>query len=70
MAWPWNMNINENVQPPVDCEMVTKYSAILFVNLGEFRLSLCNDKDQTLFLDALTFERWHEISINVAFLHE
>ena len=49
MAWPWYMNINENVQPPVDCEMVTKYCAILFINLGEFRFNLCNDKDQTFF---------------------
>ena len=21
MAWPWHMNINENAQPPVDCEL-------------------------------------------------
>ena len=27
------ININENIQPPVDYETVTKYSAILFVNL-------------------------------------
>ena len=25
--WPWNMNIDENVQLPIDCEMVTKYCA-------------------------------------------
>ena len=54
MAWPRNMNINENVQPPVDYETVTKYSVILFINLGEFRFNLCNDKDQTFFFDALT----------------
>ena len=36
MDWPWNMNINENFQPTVDCEMATEYSTILFVNLGEY----------------------------------
>ena len=38
MVWPFslNMNINEDVQPPVDCEMATQYSAIVFVNLGEY----------------------------------
>ena len=37
MAWPWNMSINENVQPPVDCEMA-KYSAIFFVDESEFNI--------------------------------
>ena len=36
MAWPWNRNINENGHPPVACETATKYSAILFNNLGEY----------------------------------
>ena len=30
------MMFNKNIQPTVDCEMTTKYSAILFVNLGEY----------------------------------
>ena len=38
MTWPLNMNINENLQPSVDCEMDTKYSARLFVNLGEYNV--------------------------------
>ena len=58
MAWPWNMNIDENGQSPVGCETVTKYSAILFVNLGEYMLTLCNNTDQTLFFNALTFTRF------------
>ena len=32
MDWPLNTNINENVQPIVDHETATKYSATLFVN--------------------------------------
>ena len=28
--------LNENVQPHVDCETATKYSAILFLNLGQY----------------------------------
>ena len=36
MAWAWKMNFNGKVQSPVCCETATKYSAILFVNLGEF----------------------------------
>ena len=35
LAWPWEANINVNVQPPVECEMATKNSALLFVNLSE-----------------------------------
>ena len=35
-ARPCNMNINENVQTHVDCGMVTKYSAIHFINLNEY----------------------------------
>ena len=57
MAWPWNMNINENVQPHVDCEMATKYCAILFINLGEYIVESCNN-DQTLFFKELTFARF------------
>ena len=53
MAWPRNINIGETV----DRETVTKYSAILFVNLGEYILTLCNNTDQTLFFNALTFTR-------------
>ena len=29
-----DLNFNENVQSPVDCEAVTKYSVILFINLA------------------------------------
>ena len=36
MAWPWNTNVHENLQPPTGCEMTTKYSAIFFSNLGEY----------------------------------
>ena len=36
IACPWNMYINENVQPPVDCEMGTNHSAIFFLNLGKY----------------------------------
>ena len=32
----WSMNINEYVQPPVDCEMATTYIATLFVSFGEY----------------------------------
>ena len=35
MMWPLKKHINENVQTCVDCETVTKYSAIFFANLGE-----------------------------------
>ena len=39
------MNVNENFQTTVDCETVTKYSVILFVNLGklivEHTIKLC-----------------------------
>ena len=28
--------LKENIQPPVDLEMATIYSAILFANLGEY----------------------------------
>ena len=28
--WQWNMNINEKTQPPVNCEIVAKYSAAFF----------------------------------------
>ena len=34
--WPWNTNINENTQPPVNCEMAAKYSATFFVNTVEY----------------------------------
>ena len=34
--WPWNTNVNGNVQPPVDCERWTKYSAILIEHFGEY----------------------------------
>ena len=27
MATPWSMNINEIVQPHIDCETVTQYTA-------------------------------------------
>ena len=36
------MMINKNIQPTVDCEMTTKYSAILFVNLGEYIFKFMN----------------------------
>ena len=36
LIYGYNMNINENVKPRGDCEMMTKYSAILFVNVGEY----------------------------------
>ena len=48
-------NINENVQQPVDCEMATKNSAIIFVNLGERISNSCKKNDQTLFFIALAF---------------
>ena len=34
MAWSWNMNFEEKVQPPV-CETLTKRIANFCVNLGE-----------------------------------
>ena len=36
IALTWNINFNENFQPHVHCETATKYSAILFANLGEY----------------------------------
>ena len=34
-AWPWNMNISENLKPSVDRETATKYSVLLFLHFGE-----------------------------------
>ena len=49
MVWHWNRNSNENIQPPVDLETVTKYSAILFVNLGEYiPFNLCNNNNKNI----------------------
>ena len=36
MTKPWNMNINVNVQPPVDCKTASSYNAILSVNLCKY----------------------------------
>ena len=38
-------------------ETATKYSAILFVNLGEYIIYLCNNNDQTLFSNAFTLAK-------------
>ena len=42
MASPWNMAINENFQPYIDCEMVTKNSIIIFANFVNIPLD-CNN---------------------------
>ena len=39
--------MTESVQPRVDWEMVTKYSLIIFANLDEYFVNLCNHIDQT-----------------------
>ena len=56
IAWPWKANINENVQPPFGGETVTKYCAILFVNIGKY-MNLCNNNNHTLFFNAFLFNR-------------
>ena len=38
-------DINENIQPPVGCETLTQYSAILFVNLGEYEFYAISGAD-------------------------
>ena len=59
MALPWNMNVNGHVKPPVDCETGTKYSAILFVNLGEYiYLNLTNNICQAFYVNALALARF------------
>ena len=40
----WEKNINKNVQPCVDCETATKIIS----------LNICNNEDQTLFINGLT----------------
>ena len=40
MAWPWSTNINENFLAPVDYEIATTYSTLMFVNLGEYFVEL------------------------------
>ena len=54
------MNINENIQPPIDSEMAKKYSDILFVHLGEYNIEFmhCNNTDQRTFFNALMFTRF------------
>ena len=41
----WDIIVTESIQPPVDCEMVTKYSAIFFKNFNEYFVYLCNNSD-------------------------
>ena len=55
------MNINENAQPPIDREAATKYSVILFVNLGEYILKFISNINQTFFFNALTFCPWQTL---------
>ena len=40
MAWAWNTNTDENVQPSIDCETVTKYSAMIVAFPGHTHLLL------------------------------
>ena len=41
------MDIKKNELPLVDCQTVTKYSAIFFQILTNISLNLCNNSDQT-----------------------
>ena len=44
------MNIDENVQPYVDCETATKYSAGLKVDLGEYGVEFMQYQSNFFFL--------------------
>ena len=47
----------KNVHLLVGCQTVTKYGAIFFPILTNSPLNLCNNSDQTLFSNILTFAR-------------
>ena len=42
-VWPLTTNINENVQPPVERETLTIYSAILILNQVNMSFNSCNN---------------------------
>ena len=55
MISPERQMVTESVQPCSDCEMVTKYGPIIFLQILVISLNLYNCGDQVWFLDTLTF---------------
>ena len=54
---PGRRILNKTMLPHVDCQTITKYSAIFSQILTNISLNLCNNSDQTLFSNTLTFAR-------------
>ena len=53
------LDTNKKVHSGVDCQTVTKYITTFFANPNEHFVNLCNNSDQTLFFNELTFARSH-----------